>query len=315
MNIPIYKAVIGLGSLDFVSLVDNPAIIEKGLAFNEEINKRILFSLIKENFKATSKQIIIGPAMIPDVLMYRFDEEVGEYAVVFSKEAIEYFHEEFSSQVKDFKINFDHKGIVESAFIKSAWIIEDKLNDKSNMYGFDFPVGTLMMEVKVKDENFFNKMVKEEGRYGFSVEGMFSLEKTGEVIDKNKLLKMEKEKFSVEDILKELGTLTAEELDLIKKAVEKPVEEVKVEEKVKAEVEEVDDFVEAIEALPNAEPIETPINEEAVLAVVKPLLDEIYAMIAELKKEEVVEDTIEVPEVLSRTEKMMYSLRHFNDFE
>jgi hypothetical protein len=43
------------------------------------------------------------------------------------------------------------------------------------MYGFDLPVGTWFIEVKITDEEFWNKEVKENGKYGFSIEGLMGL--------------------------------------------------------------------------------------------------------------------------------------------
>jgi len=83
---------------------------------------------------------------------------------------------------KQYKINVDHDRVVESAFIKSAWIIEDETYDKSKKYGFSLPVGTLMLEVKVEDTNFWMNEVKDAGRSGFSVEGLFDLTLTKQPI-------------------------------------------------------------------------------------------------------------------------------------
>jgi hypothetical protein len=151
--------------LDFVSIVDDPAILVKGLAFASQ--KKFEFDDVK--------QIIAGPAMIPDILIYRYDKETDfEYNVMFSKEDIEQIVEAFNASVKENKINVDHKIVSDSSFIKSSWIIEDKENDKSKMYGYDLPVGTWFIEVKVRNKEEFLKL-KEEGKTSFSVEGVFDM--------------------------------------------------------------------------------------------------------------------------------------------
>jgi hypothetical protein len=317
MDIPVYRAVVGKGYLEFVSLVDKPAIIEKGLAFTAHTLKGVVNRFIDEYFSATpEKQVIVGPAMIPGVLIGRVDKEIGEYAIVFDRESIEWFQEQFAQTRKEHKINFDHDGLVESAFVKSEWIIEDAKNDKSKMYGFNYPEGTWMMEIKVNDKEFWNKRVKEEGRYGFSVEGLFELEMTGETVEKNKLLKMSKVKTKLEELLEEVKALSGEDqkaiLDIISEATDTPVEDIEV----KVELPETEDKPEevkeelAVEPVlePVLEPVIEPVDIEAKInEVVKPLLDEIYAMIAELKgKEEVVEE-VETPAEFSRVEKMMAS--------
>lgn len=295
MKLPIFKAVVGEGQLEFVSLVDKPAIIEKGLAFKEE---KLKFEVQKD------KQIIVGPAMIPDFPILRVDEEIGEYVIMFDKESIAYFQEQFTGYKKDYKVNFDHlsekeNGVVKEAFIKSNWLIEDEQFDKSRMYGFEYPIGTWMMEIKINDTAFWNKMVKEEGRFGFSVEGLFQLEMTGDFIEKNKVINM-KQEISLEQIIAKLAELSPEEVAKIKEAVEGVVEEPEVVAEIVEEVvDEVNDLMnegtteteeELQDELP-AEPASEPLTEEKVLELVKPMFEEIYALIAEMKKgEEVVEE-------------------------
>lgn len=301
-KLPIFRAIVGEGKLEYVSLVDKPAIIEKGLAFKtDKVMGAYVRSKMEEfKFSKADKQVIVGPAMIPDFPILRVDEEIGEYVIVFDKESIAYFQEQFSGYNKEYKVNFDHlseseNGIVKEAFIKSNWLIEDEQFDKSRMYGFEYPVGTWMMEVKVKDTAFWNKMVKEEGRFGFSVEGLFQLEMTGDFIEKNKVINM-KQEISLEQIMAKLAELTPEEVAAIKDAVSSVVEdEVVVDEIVKEVVDEVTDLmnegvaegevdVELQDELP-VEPASEPLTEEKVMELVKPMFDEIYKLIAELKKE------------------------------
>lgn len=165
--------------LDFVSIVDDPAIEVKGLALAEQ----------KQYFFNEVKQIIAGPVMIPDKMIYRRDEETGfEYNVYATAQDIEQIYEAFISSTKENKINVDHKTISPSSYIKSSWIIEDSENDKSNMYGFKLPVGTLFFEVKVKDKEEFLKL-KEAGKTSFSIEGIFDMIKVEMQTNKLKCMK------------------------------------------------------------------------------------------------------------------------------
>lgn len=185
-KLPTYRVTIdgdGKLGLDFVSIVDDPAIEVMGLAFsNQSQPTQMRFDDVK--------QIIAGPALIPNKLIYRIDEESGEeFNVVFTEEDIEAIVENFNSRAVEFRVNVDHKEISESSFIKSNWIIEDPANDKSKMYGMDLPKGTWFMEVKVKDREEFLRY-KDSGKTGFSVEGAFSLVK----IKMNKTMKLMKTK-------------------------------------------------------------------------------------------------------------------------
>jgi len=156
------------GGIDLISLVENPAIMIKGLAFNNE-QKRFEFKYDND------KQIIAGPAIIPDLPIYRYDDELGEYYVVFKKETIEKMVDKFNQKPKQLPINLEHSSEIVPAFIKGSWIIEDSINDKSQMYGFtDLPVGTFFIEVKITDKEYWKK-IKESDKTGFSIEGMMGL--------------------------------------------------------------------------------------------------------------------------------------------
>ena len=361
--IPLYKILPGQGELEFVSLVDKPAILEKGLAFRKEGNvlpetgesfesvtdypkgisetaqravdyaeengwgscgtdvgktrahqlakgepisedtiKRMYSFLARHKGQGADKGeygdgcgrlmydawggdaalswserylqqlemkfsadpikgIIVGPAMIPDVIIPRYDKEMGAYAVQFSKETIEYFFEQFNEMTKEYKVNIDHTDkVVESAFVRANWLVEDKENDKMNFYGLSYPVGTWMMEVKVKDKEWFKDYVINKEKYGFSVEGAFALELEGK-INKSKIkMKMEK----IEQIKALMAELSPEEVSIIKDAIV----EVAGDEIPADVVEDVTDTVEEVinELMPETEEEvvvdETPETEE-----------------------------------------------------
>jgi len=287
-KIPYYEVVLDESNedsgLSFVSLVTDPAIMEMGLAFNTSSS----FKFNKD------KQVIVGPAMIPNVPLYR-NINGEEFYVVFTEDVIEKLAEKFNRKTKEYKINIEHGAEVKSAFIKSNWIIEDIDNDKSNMYGFSFPKGSWMLEVKVDDTEFWNEDVKEAGRFGFSVEGLFGLELIGE-FNKIKESKMEIKDLSPAEVamIKEARELALAKEDekedevVVEAEKEDEKEEVK-EEEVKAEDEVVEEVVEEVEEAP----VE-PVTAESIMEIVQPKIDELAVMIAELKTliedKEVVED-------------------------
>lgn len=174
-KLPIYRVKVGgefsEAKVDYVSLVDRPAIEVKGLLFSNKLNLK---------FEA-EKRVITGPAMIPNQLIYRSDLEYGQYYVLFEADAILELANKFNREVKEFKINVDHADVVPSAFITESWIVEDPEMDKAKSLGFDVPAGTWMLSVKVEDEVFWNDEVKGKGQFGFSVEGLFGLEATSEM--------------------------------------------------------------------------------------------------------------------------------------
>jgi hypothetical protein len=137
---------------------------------SQEVEKiHMKFAVDKE------KRKIVGPALIPNYKIYRNDSD-GEYYITFTAETIEQIVEKFNRSGDTKKINFNHTRQMVNAYINQSWIIEGE-NDKSKDYGFNLPVGTWMIEVKVEDENFWKQKVKGEDFYSFSIEGMLGLKK------------------------------------------------------------------------------------------------------------------------------------------
>ena len=173
-ELPVYEITIeddDNSGIRFVSLVDMPAIEVMGMAFTSE-QKKYQF---KEN---RDKQIIVGPAMIPNKKIIRKDDDGNKYFVVFSKETINQMVQKFNSNGSNRRINMDHTNRMVDAFIMESWIIEDQYYDKSRIYGFDLPEGTWMISVKIEDEQFWKDEVLDMGRLGFSIEGLMGQKPT-----------------------------------------------------------------------------------------------------------------------------------------
>jgi hypothetical protein len=166
-KLPVYEIFINDDDetgMNLISVVEKPAIEIKGYAFSD---------IVELQFKKEGdKQIIVGPALIPNKKIRREDEDGNLYYVFFSKETIERMVEKFNRYGSNRKINFEHTDKMIDAFIMEDWIVEDAYYDKSKKYGFDVPVGTYMIKVKVEDKQFWLEEVKENGRFGFSIEGL-----------------------------------------------------------------------------------------------------------------------------------------------
>jgi uncharacterized Zn finger protein (UPF0148 family) len=305
-ELPIYKISIDdifeEGGLDYVSLVADPAIQMKGLAFSS------IEDLFTFKFNA-DKQIIAGPALIPDKLIYREDPDLGQFYVVFDANTIEKLVAKFNKTPKEFKVNVDHSSVVPSAYIFSNWIITDSSNDKSNSYGFSLPEGTWFCEVKIDDTEFWNTEVKTNSKFGFSVEGLFGLKLNNNKIQKqeemtNKLkfaeakladgttvyassIEVGAEVYVIDENLDKVPVFDGEhELadGTVIATVDGKITEVKSKEEAMTEVTpEIE--VEAAEEVviePVAEAVPA-IDEAKVMELVQPKFDELYSMIAELK--------------------------------
>ena len=168
-DLPIYDIILtddnqGVG---MISLVDDPAIKVNWIKLASQ--NPMLFKSDKE------KQMLYGPFLIPNMLIYRFDERNGEYYVRFSQEEIEKIATKFNEDLNNKNINFMHTQEKVDAFVAQNWLIEGE-QDKSKGLGFDLPEGTWFGGVKIKDENFWADKVKNEEVKGFSVEILADLE-------------------------------------------------------------------------------------------------------------------------------------------
>lgn len=180
-DLPIYDIILSDESqgVGFISLVDIPAIGVDWIKLSKEVEM---------SFKANKdKQILYGPFLIPNMLIYRNDTKMGEYYVRFSKEEIEKIATKFNEDLNNKNINFMHTDEKVEAFVAQNWLIEGD-QDKSKNLGFDLPEGSWFGGVKIKDDDFWSNKVKSDEVKGFSVEILADLE----LSLKNKEQQMEK---------------------------------------------------------------------------------------------------------------------------
>ena len=295
-DIPIYKITIDpeysdgeeLG-IEQIALTSTPAIITKGLAFDE--HKKLFFS-------DSLKYRVVAPAMIP-MEIYRNDEDGDEYYVQFSAETIEQIHSKFMKDLTNrnvFNLEHDTDKTV-PAYVLEAWIVEDPKKDKAySSYGIEVPKGTLMVTAQVTDKDYYNELVKNE-QIGFSIEGFLGLKLSNQLNNKYSMNKLPDGEHLIEG---KIYVVVDGEIIEIKDAPvveeEAMTEEIALETVVEEEV---------IEETPATEEmaIDPAADAEAILAIVQPVIDEqinaIIAMIADLRNhmEEVMAEGEEVVEV------------------
>lgn len=315
-NLPVYKITISdefsegvdLG-ISQIAFVKNPAVLIKGVAFNEVSPK-------KQYFGDKIKYRIVSPAMIP-MQIYRADDE-SEYYVEFTEQEIERIHSKFMKNISNRKVfNLEHDKTQDvPAYILEAWIVgQDPTKDKSfSEYGIQVPKGTLMITSQITNKDTYNSLIENE-QTGFSIEGFLGMT-LSEIINKKNLkeTKMEENKMQLPAgeyimgdkiyIVKEDGTFEIKDKEVAKEemAADEPKEEAKAEEVKKEEMAE--------EVL--------PVDEEPAAdgdfyskAEVDAKFEELYQMIAEMKNEEIAEDVIEekvLPQQMSAIQKRTFSI-------
>ena len=176
MSLPIYELRINPEAtdeteVDFVALVDIPAIQRDFVAFN---NQRP----IKFQIESEEKRIVSGPAMIPDMLIYRNNEQFGEHYVKFpaseiKNAAIKFFKKGYTTNVNQMhspELRMDDVVIFES-------FISDPERGIAPMKGFeDLPAGTWFVSMYVENDEAWERVKSGDFR-GFSVEGLFEYAK------------------------------------------------------------------------------------------------------------------------------------------
>lgn len=156
--------------MDAISLVDFPAVKKNFLCFSEEKNAK------KLQFADHEKHIITGVVCLADTPIYRWNEQIGDYYVVFSKETIRQLIEKYSKQGLWNSVNLQHN---DDEFINSAVMVETYLIDKErgivpNEFA-DVPDGSWIASFKITDDKMWNYIVNGDDLKGFSLQGLFDI--------------------------------------------------------------------------------------------------------------------------------------------
>jgi hypothetical protein len=339
-DIPVYKITIDpeysdgedLG-IEQIAFTSQPAVITKGLAFNE--NKRLFFS-------DDLKYRVVAPAMIP-MQIYRKDDEDGEYYVSFDQTTIEQIHSKFMQDLSNrdvFNLEHDTDKTV-PAYVLEAWLVgSNPKKDKAySSYGIEVPEGTLMITAQVTDKDYYNELVNNE-QIGFSIEGFLGLKLRNQLnkINMNRKIKMNnlpdgehlidgKTYVVVGGVITEIrdvamkgkakmnnlpdGEHTIEDkIYVVKDGVITEIRDVEItanEDEVKEEEIALEETVveEEVEETPATEEmaVDPAVDADAILAIVQPLLtdheNKLLALIADLRNriEEMIAEDEEVVEV------------------
>jgi len=174
MELPIFELMISDdlnddAEVNFVALVDRPAIQRNWNAFKEHIK----FEIVSED-----KRIISGALMLADTPIFRSDSTHGDYYVMFSKDTIFKIAQKFFKKGYQANVNLMHDP---SQRVDGVTMFESFISDKDRgvapMKGFeDAPDGSWFGSFKVEDDETWQKVKNGEVK-GFSVEGIFEYSK------------------------------------------------------------------------------------------------------------------------------------------
>ncbi len=170
--LPTYEIIFEEGKVDGVfgiSLVEDPAIQSNFIALSK--NKKIQLSTIDNE-----KRILLGAVLIPELPIYR-NQDGFEFYIKFSAETIRQSMENFFKQNYQSNSSLEHDTEIQGVTFVESWIKEDEVHDKSVAYGMNERVGTWFVAMKVDNPEIWDDYVKTGQVKGFSIDGMFDLEK------------------------------------------------------------------------------------------------------------------------------------------
>lgn len=153
-----------------ISLVDAPAVESNFLAFNKQ--EQLTFSIQNEE-----QRKLLGVIMRAEYPIYRFDEQMGEFYIKYSKETVKLMAEKLMKDQHHNNINIMHSpnSNVDGVYMTSLFI---KDTEKGiNPTGFeDIENGSLFAEYHVLNDEIWSS-VKDGTFKGFSLEGLFTINK------------------------------------------------------------------------------------------------------------------------------------------
>lgn len=126
--------------------------------------------------KDRQKQILTGAVLIPDQLIYRFDERLGEYYLKFTAEDIEKIsHKMMRTGLALQSTTHQHEKPLKGNYLTELWIVKDPKRDKAVALGLgELPAGTLVASYKITDATYWASEVMAGKVKGFSIEGIFN---------------------------------------------------------------------------------------------------------------------------------------------
>ena len=210
-----------------ISLVELPA-IESDWVYLSNDNFLSLAKIDEE------QRILVGAVLIPEKRIPRYDAEKGEeYEVYFTAETIAKAEELYMKNLRGNNATYEHEVDIEGLSVIESWISEDKVKDKSSLYGFNMPVGTWFVKMKVENNDVWNKVKSGEVR-GFSIEGYF-VDRVEEMSKEILPLTEDCKDCLDETTLKQIGKILLEELMPVKVLDGEPLFKTKEEAELYAE--------------------------------------------------------------------------------
>lgn len=154
-------------AIDAISLVTNPAIETDFVYLNKQQNNLTLAAVDDE------KRLVVSPALIPYKQIYRYDANTDtNYYVYFTADTVRKASEAYMKHQNTNNATIQHEDKVTGVHTVESWIVQDSEKDKTALYGFNLPVGTWAVSMRIENDEVWQRIKSGELK-GLSIEGYF----------------------------------------------------------------------------------------------------------------------------------------------
>lgn len=201
-NLPLYELKFDDVFADTLkmSLVNSPAVQVEFLKFAVS---KMAFAI-----DDADRQVVYGIAMIPDVPIYRCDDNMGAYYIKFSADTIAKIEKYF---LKKSQFNIDHAIDTESIEVLESFLINRELGVVPSAFS-DYPDGTWVLKAHVISPEIWSE-VKSGKLNGFSLESILSYDvsKFANQNYHNSLMTLKQIKIQLAHLLTKCGAVTVKD--------------------------------------------------------------------------------------------------------
>ena len=158
-----------------VSIVDRPAIERNFIQLAKQAEIDFKFSVNDE------KRTISGPALIPDLPIYRRMDDGKEFYIKFTADTIKEYAIKFFKDGREGEGNIQHSWGVKGITFFESYL----LNKERGIVPVEFkdlPNGTWILSAKVENDGVWS-MIKDGSLQGFSVDIQTTIKESEDVLD------------------------------------------------------------------------------------------------------------------------------------
>ena len=169
-GIPVYNAIISDAETGMfkISLVDDPAVMSNFQAFDKQ-NIPQMYAIQDEE-----KRLVRGVVMRADFPIYRRDDKMGEYYIIYKADQIRIMAEKYLAESRQNDVNVMHR---KDSDVDGVQMVQYFIKgDGVSVEGFDECAdGSLFAEFHIINDDVWNEI--KAGTYkGFSLEGVFDMQ-------------------------------------------------------------------------------------------------------------------------------------------